>query len=267
MLRYLILFSLLAFNASADKLVFVQGYLGQSSNWEVSGIINQLKKHDWKQGGAYYYNQKGLGFRPAKKLTENQFFTIDIPTEASIRDQSYFLSSYLKHLRSTFPKERIILVGHSAGGVLARLVMVKNPQLNISLLITIASPHLGSDLAELANLFGQTPFAIFTPLIGAETINRSQELYADLLPEQPGRFLYELNRQPHPKAQYVSIIRNPNSPDGGDLVVPAYSHDLKNVFALKNKATSYTVDGGHSLNPEDGLLIYDILTYHNQGLI
>lgn len=261
-----IVLSLLSFNTFADKLVFVQGYLGESSNWKVSGIIQQLEKHNWSKGGAFNYDQKNLTFKPGKQQkTKHQFYTIELPTEASIRNQSYFLSSYLKYLRKMAPDERLILVGHSAGGVLSRFVMVQNPDINISLLITIASPHLGSDLAELANLVGNTPLALFTPFIGAETLNRSQELYKDLLPEQPGRFLYELNRQPHPKAQYISIIRNPDSEDGGDLVVPAYSHDMRSIFALKNTAQSYMVNGGHSLTPEDGELIFDLLTQHEQN--
>ncbi len=256
----ILLLSFLSFNVAADKLVFVQGYLGESSNWKLSGIVRQLEAHNWSDGGSYFYSEQGLGFRQSETSSNNQYFTVELPTEASIRDQSYFLSSYLKHLRKNAPTERLILVGHSAGGVLSRLVMVQNPSLNVSLLITIASPHLGSDLAELANLLGQTPLALFAPWIGAATINRSQELYEDLLPEQPGRFLYELNRYPHPQAEYVSIIRNPDSADGGDLVVPAYSHDMRKVFALKNRARSYMVDGGHSLTASDGALIFDILT-------
>lgn len=266
-LKYKALFlslCLISFSSFADKLVFVQGYLGESSNWKVSGIIEKLEEHNWSKAGSYHYSQQGLGFnRNKQQVTANQYITVELPTEASIRDQAYFLSSYLKHLRQLAPNERIILVGHSAGGVLSRLVMVQNPKLNIALLITIASPHLGSDLAELANLIGSTPLALFTPLIGAETFNHSQELYSDLLPEKPGNFLYELNRQPHPNAQYISIIRNPDSADGGDLVVPAYSHDMRNIFALKNKAQSYMVNGGHSLTASDGEIIFDLVTQKN----
>ncbi len=255
-------------NVFADRLVFVQGYLGESSNWKASGIVRQLEAHHWRKGGAYYYRAGGLGFNASKNsLSPNRYYTIELPTEASIQEQSYFLTRYLKHLRKNAPKERLILVGHSAGGVLSRLVMVQNPSLNVDLLITIASPHLGSDLAELATIVGSTPLALFTPFIGAETLNRSQGLYADLLPEQPGRFLYELNRQPHPEAQYVSIVRNPNAIDGGDLVVPSYSQDMRQVFALKNKAQSYVVNGGHSLNENDGQIIFDLIMQYQQTLI
>jgi len=260
---HILLLGIFSVSVSADRLVFVQGYLGESSNWRASGIIKHLEKKGWRQSGHYYYHEKGLSLKQAPvTLAKNQYYTVELPSEASITDQAYFLSSYLKHLRKNYPKERLILVGHSAGGVLSRFVMVQNPELKVAQLITISSPHLGSDLAELANLVGKTPFAIFTPLIGAETLNRSQALYQDLLPEQPGRFLYELNRQPHPDAEYISIVRNPNAADGGDLVVPAYSHDMRNVYSLSRQARSYVVNGGHSLNARDGLLIYDILTQH-----
>jgi len=38
-------------------------------------------------------------------------------------------------------------------------------------------------------------------------------------------------------------------------------------LALKNKARSYIVNGGHSLNPNDGLLIFDLITQYQQELI
>ncbi len=254
-------------NVFADRLVFVQGYLGESSNWQASGIVEQLEKHYWRKGGFYYYQAQELHFKAATvSLTSDLFYTVELPTEAPVRVQAYYLTQYLKHLRQSAPNERLILVGHSAGGVVARFAMVQNPGLNVSLLITIASPHLGSDLAELANIVGSTPLAFFTPFFGADTLNRSQGLYVDLLPEQPGRFLYELNRQPHPEARYVSIVRNPNTIDGGDLVVPSYSHDMRQVVALKHRAQSYVVNGGHSLNAGDGQLIFDVITQYPLAL-
>ena len=40
--------------------------------------------------------------------------------------------------------EKLILVGHSAGGVVARLVVLGNNPYRVDELITIASPHLGT---------------------------------------------------------------------------------------------------------------------------
>lgn len=261
-MKYIVVIVLffLSFSANADNLVFVQGYMGQASNWSESGIIKKLEQNNWVHGGAYHYNSYGTVFEKTYfDEGVNHFFTVDLPTEAPLQVQAHLLAAYLKHLRQVSPDERLILAAHSAGGVLSRLVMVQNPKLRVDLLISIASPHLGSDLAELGSLVGETPLVAFAPLFGVGTLSRSQGLYNDLLPEKPGRFLYWLNRQPHPSAQYVSIIRNPNAEDGGDLVVPAYSHDMRNIEGLKNRANSYIVEGGHSLNPQDGLLIFDII--------
>jgi len=248
-------------NLFADRLVLVQGYLGSSNDWSDAGISQLLEKNDWPLGGSYNYGSFGVLFRiETKQTTENAYYTVELPTEAGLLSQAYYLRAYLKHLSATFPDEKIILAGHSAGGVLARLVMVKNPGINIKILLTIASPHLGTDSAELGRLVGSTPLSIFAPMIGAGTINRSQDLYQDLLPERPNTFLFWLNRQPHPVAEYYSVVRDINSPNGGDFIVPSYSQYLDKVYALKSgRASSYIVQGSHSLVLADGMLLLDII--------
>jgi pimeloyl-ACP methyl ester carboxylesterase len=63
------------------------------------------------------------------------------------------------HLKSAGYSD-IVLVGHSAGGVIARLFVGTHPDAGITKLVTVASPHAGSDLASLK--FGypkvQAPF-------------------------------------------------------------------------------------------------------------
>jgi pimeloyl-ACP methyl ester carboxylesterase len=182
-----------------------------------------------------------------------------LPTEAPFRIQGHYLKAYLKQIRQHFPNDKLIVVGHSAGGVLARYVMVTTPGFNIDQLITIASPHLGSDTAELGKLLGDSPLALFAPMIGAGSFTRSQALYQDLLPEQPGRFLYWLNRQPHPPAEYIAIARDQTSANGGDWVVSQRSQHLEHVYALRHQAYSYVVAAGHQLTRADGRLIMDLI--------
>jgi pimeloyl-ACP methyl ester carboxylesterase len=43
----------------------------------------------------------------------------------------------------------IVLVGHSAGGVIARLFVENHPDAGVTKVVTVASPHGGSDLAAL----------------------------------------------------------------------------------------------------------------------
>ena len=255
---------LLSFSAFSSQLVLIQGYLGQPSSWSDSGIAQQLDQNGWGYAGEFVYASEGARLLPPqlrgnRSPPVHQFYRVSLPTESSIQNQAYFLSAYLDLLRSLYPQQPIILVGHSAGGVLARYVMVKKPALNIDMLITIASPHLGTESAELGKLVGSSPLALFAPMIGANTINRSQGLYSDLLPEMPHRFLYWLNRQPHPDAEYISIVRDEQSADGGDFIVSANSQFMENVYSLRFTARSYVVEGSHRLSASDGALILDLI--------
>lgn len=263
MLRALIPFVLLALSVSAQakQLVLIQGYLSNSGIWQESGITRLLSQNDWSYSGEYYSSSNGVGIyqAPETAIVSNRYYLVALPTEASLSIQGYYLKAYLKHLRHTFPSEPIILVGHSAGGVLARYVMVQAPELQINQLITIASPHLGTESAELGKLLGDSPLALFTPMIGAGAINRSQGLYRDLLPEQPGRLLYWLNRQPHPDAEYISIVRDKNAHHGGDMVVEENSQYLEQVYDLRLRAYSYVVPATHNLSIADGYLILDLI--------
>jgi len=258
---------LLSCSLQARQLVLVQGYLGNSASWTDAGITSLLQHNGWQYGGEYHANSSGVGlFRRGGPLPRdeaargNSFFLVAIPTEAPIVRQAYILNAYLEDLRQRYPGQSLVLAGHSAGGVVARYVMVRNPQLQVDQLITIASPHLGTDIAELGKLAGDSPLALFAPFMGANTLNRSQGLYSDLLPEMPHRFLYWLNRQPHPDAGYFSIVRDWDSPINGDLVVAENSQYLENVQALRGRASSFIVPGSHALNARDGQLLLDLIT-------
>lgn len=251
--------------AWAKNLVLVQGYLANPEIWEQAGIEQQLRENGWKDGGDWVYASEGVRLLQASSGVTtstqlNRYFRVSLPSEASVRHQGYFLAAYLKALEQRYPDEPIVLVGHSAGGGVARYVMVRNPELKIDTLITIASPHLGTESAEWGKQVGDSPLAVFAPLMGMGVLTRSQGLYEDLMPEMPGRFLYWLNREPHPQAFYYSIVRKPDSLNGGDFVVPAASQHLENVLNLQYRAHSYRVEGNHFLNPEDGRLLLDLIT-------
>lgn len=264
----ILLFSLLLLVSSqafSKQLVLIQGYLGQPSSWSDSGIAQLLDHNGWAYAGEFIYASEGARLMvpvslKSRQPTAHKFYRVSLPTESSIQNQAFYLTAYLTKLREYYPQQEIVLVGHSAGGVLARYAMVKKPELNIDMLITIASPHLGTDSAELGKLVGDSPLAWITPMVGAGTINRSQGLYSDLLPEMPHRFLYWLNRQPHPEAEYISIVRDNQSPDGGDFIVSQESQFLENVYSLRYRASSYVVQGGHGLTSADGLILLDLIS-------
>lgn len=250
-----------AATAAAETVVLVQGYLGSAGSWRLSGIAPTLHNHGWQDGGHLSLAPGGvLKFGPDAKA-EHRFVTIDLPTEAPTVIQSDMLAHYVAELRRQTGEQRVIVVGHSAGGVVGRLAMVRHPASGIDGLVTIASPHLGTGAADMGRFIGSTPLSWLTPLVGLGTINRSQALYHDLSHERPWNLLGWLNRQPHPEASYVSVVRVRNGvrPDLGDSIAYGYSQDMNVVPALQGRAQTLFSPGDHGLRPDDGLLLVDIL--------
>lgn len=247
--------------AAADTVVLVQGYLGSAASWRHSGVGPILHGAGWRDGGHLTLHPGGVAEAGPAQSGDRRFVTIDLMTEAPIGIQADALAAYIAHIRARRPSERVILVGHSAGGIVSRLFMVRNPQAGVTGLVTIASPNLGSGWAELANFVGSTPAGWMAPFFGMGTLNRSQALYHDLSREHPNNLLGWLNRQPHPKAAYVAVVRvrDASRPVAGDTMVEGPAQDLNTVPALAGRAETILSPGDHGLLPHDGGLLASIL--------
>jgi triacylglycerol lipase len=222
--------SLFSASSYAGKtVVLVHGYLSDGSSWQTNGIVAALQHHRYDT------------------------YVVNLPSEAPLVVQAQHLDVLLRDIKAKHPQNSLILVGHSAGGVVARLVMVRSG-IPIQGLITISSPHLGTDKAELGYAISNTPLAWAAPFLGLNTVNRSRDLYRDLMREHPSSLIFWLNRQPHPKAFYASIVRV-----AGDQWVAPYSQDLNDVPALRGLATTITSAGTHYLQPADGAVLVDLL--------
>lgn len=244
--------------ARADALVLLHGYQSGAATWFGNGVTRGLEADGWRYAGELLNTAEGPMLYPAPTAPDGGrvYYVVNLPYEAPLAIQSRTLAPLLEALTRRHADEHIILVGHSNGGVVARLTMVLHPSLGIHGLITVASPHLGTDRADWALMAGATPLAMMTPFIGGGTLNRSRRLYQDLAEEAPGSLIHWLNRQPHPPARYVSVVHDTNSLFSfGDLVVPARSQDLRNVPALGAKARTTTVEAGHGLEEKDGRLL------------
>jgi pimeloyl-ACP methyl ester carboxylesterase len=247
-----LLFILHAPLAQAQVAVLIHGYLGSSQDWRMA-ITGIFEEAGWQNGGHWPDDPAPI----SKK--EDVFYTVALLSHARLLEQASRLREFLHGLTYRHPDQELVLIGHSAGGVIGRLVMVQERGLPVQALITIASPHLGSDLAEIALLASESPLAEIAPRFGINTLSRSRDLYLDLLPERPGNFLYWLNRQPHPPARYISLIRESDSVLDGDLMVPSASQDLRAVWSLGERAMTLPTSGRHDLTPQDGHRLLAIL--------
>jgi len=254
----------------ADYTVLVHGYMSNADVWEVSGVNDALRNDGWDYAGTLGYSPAGL-LDQTKQFGEGdkRFYTVQLPALAPAAIQASWLNAALQQLGSQYPGEAVNLVGHSAGGVVARLTLVQYGAGNVKRLITIAAPHLGTDkaikaleAADDSGMFGFVKKALVRDAIGNglyNTLQQSRGILIDLAPPAPGSMLYWLNSRVHPDIEYISIIRSAGYNNAGDIAVPPISQDMNQVPALAGKSRPVIVLQGHELSAHDGKLLAELL--------
>ena len=267
-LLLLLMGCLLSVQVQAQILILIHGYPGQGGNWRDAGMTHILQSAGWQDGGHLrLQNRRVIDYRLVNPhLNDKTFYTLDMPYEAPINIQSALLARYMRSINARHPGESLNLSGFSAGGVVARMYMVnrQSDEPRVATLTTIASPHLGTYLAEMGIRLHDNPLTWMMPYPGAEIFHRSGRLFQDLLPERPGNFLYWLNRQRHPAATYISIIRQDLPPPGGDMMVSGTSQNMNNIPALRGRSYVLPTTGGHRLTFQDVLWLVQLMQRERQ---
>ncbi len=243
----------------ADTVLLLHGYLGSSYEWQRSNIVQQLDSASWRDAGALALNDDRVIANKEKTKATRRVYSVQLASEQSIDTQADQLDQYIEYVRHGHPGEQIILVGHSAGGVVARLYMVKNPSDDLGALVTIASPHLGTKNAEYAQTISENILVWVHGLPGAGKLYRSQCLFFDLIPGRSDNLIAWLNVQEHPPARYYSIIREEADDAVQDFIVPSWSQDMNEVYALRGRSETYKLKSMHSLSAKDGEVLIAIL--------
>jgi len=259
-------------SAKADVAILVHGYLGDASSWEKSSVNTILRLNGWQQQGILVSTPQGVINRMTPKASTDQnkpskhsFYTVVLPYKEPLEIQAGMLQNMINAVAIQHPDETMTLVGHSAGGVVARLALVQYGKGQVSRLITIASPHQGTPRAAQALKAADSSgmFGFVKKIFGGadyQLVKSSTRLLMQLLPAKPGTYLDGLNNAPHPDIQYVAIIRN--DPEGrlGDPIVPGYSQNMNNVPALAGRVFIHPTTSVHTLVPQDGILLAIMLS-------
>jgi triacylglycerol lipase len=259
-LVFFLFVSFISLTARADTMVLIHGYLSNMSSWHNSGVLQVLATDGWQYAGSF----SGVAGTTRAESGEKNIYLVDLPSEAPIMVQASYLRPVLKQINDWHPNDKIILIGHSAGGLLARLMVIENVMPNTKALITVATPHLGTPIAADGLDAANTgfPFSMFQSFFDNSTYNmvrRGEALYVDLLPAVPGNFLFWLNSQSHPEIKYHSVVRQFFTPYRGDNLVPSYSQDMNNIPTLRGRSGRTIVDLRHGLHPHDGEILLSIL--------
>jgi len=254
---------ILPLNSQAKTLVLVHGFLADGMSWRTSGVTRPLEFTGWQDAGNYSFSPWGMLTPQGTNLMGDIFVTVRLPSEANLQIQEEVLSQYLQHLYSQ-RLEPITLVGHSAGGLVARLYALDPAHQPINGLVTIATPHLGTPTANVAYIAGKSPIGMIASMAGEDSLHDSRGLFLDLKEEKPYNFLYWMNHQPHPDIHYASIIRKNESitkPNKFDYIVPPHSQNMNNIWALRNRSGIALSNDNHSLNGKDGQIVVNILRH------
>jgi len=262
-------FLVLSYPTQAEVLVLVHGWAADANTWVRSGVQAGLVQHGWQDGGVLVSTPRGINSqllhpRKARRI----LIRAQLPAEAPMMIQANHLMAQLKFIKTKYPHQKIILVAHSAGGIVSRLVLVNPAAPKVNMLITIATPNLGThramDALEIADgkpFFCPGPGIDFLKtVVGGsqyQYLKNSRAALVDLMPAGYSRLLGWLNQQVHPDIKYHSVIKQESGQ--AEAVVPAFSQDLNQVVSLKGKVHVHLVFSEHGLNPGDAILINKIL--------
>ena len=249
----IILLYLVSLPVTAGQLmVLVHGYASNAATWDMSGVTRVLAANGWRHVSMPGENQK-------------RYYAVSLPAHVPLLLQSLLLQHQVAMLRAQFPEDRLTLVGHSAGGVVARLAILSGNPLRVSRLVTIASPNMGTpralqgiDIVEDAPFFCPGPgWRAVKSYFGGDTyryLEDSRGALRDMLPTDFRNLTGWANLQPHPDIEYHAVVRQ-----YGDVMVPAYSQDLNNVPMLRGKARVWLTHWGHYLDMRDAEVILEIV--------
>lgn len=266
-LTLLLISSFISIPVHADVMLLIHGYLGDATSWEKSGINDELHQQGWQRAGMFRGSPQGPQLYVTESTdAENPVYVATLPSEAPVMIQADVLKSIIDIITRDHENEKIILVGHSAGGVAARMTLIRHQLKNVKGLITIASPHIGTGRADQALdiTANHGPFNMVKSFVGGsdyDALKHSRGLMIDLRHPQPGNMLYWLNSQPHPAIQYGSIIRLDNNGAPGDYYVPGFSQNMNNVPALQGTSSTFMTTNNHFLTRQDASTILSIIEH------
>jgi len=149
-----------------EVLILVHGFEETGEDWFKREYPQRLEE----EGGFVYAGNLSLSAegevkytkKPKKRLPRDNrwIFTVDLPENATvaIRESAEALSAMIPVAKRESGAQKVALVGYSIGGVVCRAYLTSDLYHNerqgeVTRLITISSPHLGTEFAALSHLY------------------------------------------------------------------------------------------------------------------
>jgi len=243
--------SLITTFSHAATVVLIHGFDSNRHTWYQHHTVDALFASGWQDATGTLFKPPSQHSKPRKV-----FFTLDLPWYEPIETQAKVLRDALKFIYQQ-RQEPLILVGHSAGGIVARFYLLTPHTVPVQGLITLASPHLGSPWAEMAWRALQSPMGDFFDMMGADKWAQAEMLLWELSVTPKTNLIHWMNHQPHPQGiRYISVIHRIRANQMKmDFFVPMASQNMNNIPALRGRSETYPLFANHQLSRKDGLLL------------
>jgi pimeloyl-ACP methyl ester carboxylesterase len=182
--------------------------------------VHQALFHDWQAPTSHLVQAFGK-----HADVYNFAYSQNVPVEAVAQQAA--LANSVQRLRF-LGYEEIILVGHSAGGVIARIFVEDNPKAGVTRVVQISAPNLGSSWAK------------------ADIVRKDQEPFLHSLTKEE-RVKSTLNRQDRKvpaNVQFLCIVGSTGNLGDGLVSVPSqWPEDLQyqGIPAYRFTTTHYLV--------------------------
>ncbi|SIO10670.1 PGAP1-like protein [Sulfurivirga caldicuralii] len=262
-LLVILLVSLLAGSAWARTAVLIYGMVSNPDAWYKHKVIQPLLASGWADGGM-------LPMLPnwAAQKAPDVVYTVRMPWWLPLEAQARYLDQVLRRIYA-LRKEPVILVGHSSGGIVARLYSLAPEKWRVPVagVITIASPNLGTPWAKLGWQMLRSPMGRMLK----EMDDKSERLYAaryllwELASDKRGNTIHRMAYMRHPEGvKYISLVHmrkwgGRRMDDWVGMMVPPKYQDLRRVPALSGRAMTIPVSAGHQLDKRDGWVLAQLL--------
>jgi|GEM_PF-4839166 len=244
-------------------VILVHGFGGEGNSWIKQNYGKIFAENPaFQLRGNLRMGSRGAEVEPFcrdVKAIPYPCYTVSISDQASgdIRDSAKELAAFIQFVLRETHANRLSLVGFSLGGVICREYLTSNSYHGeVKDLITISSPHLGSEFASLYDINKSLTARVrelelrrsrsgdySAPLVqlcsaslrkansyAAEHGVRLDAKALDMLhPPISGNYLYLLNARVHPKeVRYYSVITTKNI---NNLTLEDLDRDLKQIAA------------------------------------
>ena len=224
-------------------VIFIHGLQGSIQTWET--LRDFLIQGGWTFGGFPSFNSATGEFLTG--ASRGDFYTMQFsdPCNLGFEQQGEELDHIVQAvLGANAGTTKVILVGHSMGGLAAR-AYVQPPRYhddNVARLVTVGTPHQGADFTSFANALSL--LGLICPLTPLPEALRELDPQSTAL-----AFLNNLSARPLPNTvSYVSIVVSERITDplgvihdlNSDGVVSTNSQDLSNVNGFSALNLSHT---------------------------